>query len=149
MPRSPVCLSGKWSQAFLSLPLVNYVFLLRTQNFEGLKWTWDLKLLMQEWPDCFYDVTLPMFPAAHVPGFLPMTCAWFPGFANNWGSLPCITHELLVSGFCCLQPRFRFLAPGSRLLSHKLVSEHVLYICFLGCKWHGHVLTKILHTKGI
>ena len=105
MPRSPVCLSGKWSQAFLSLPLVNYVFLLRTQNFEGLKWTWDLKLLMQEWPDCFYDVTLPMFPAAHVPGFLPMTCAWFPGFANNWGSLPCITHELLVSGFCCLQPR--------------------------------------------
>lgn len=51
--------------------------------------------------------------------------------------------------FCCLQPRFGFLALGSRLLSHKLVSEHVLCICFLGCKWLGHVLTKTLYTKGI
>lgn len=50
---------------------------------------------------------------------------------------------------CCLLPRFRFLALESRLLSHKLTSEHVLYICFLGCKWLGHVLTKTLNTNGI
>lgn len=50
-------------------------------------------------------MTLAMFPAAHVPGFLSMTYAWFPGFANDCVNLPCITHELLVSGFCCLQPR--------------------------------------------